>query len=221
MYLCDSAKETISGLLQTPTNYNTAVELLKKCYGNTQALISSFMNKFLMLEKIKNKDIKVLQKLLDQTVSSIRNLQSLHVETSSYGTLLVLLINDKLTDNLRISVAKNFENEVWDIEGLIYFLRNEVEVKEHSLAMSSSFYDYTEHDYDKKAAFSSSALHTQQHKLVYKSKCVFCEKTNHTSNMCLNITALVTRKESVKQKQLFCLLRNRSFSRNMQVKVCL
>ena len=95
-----------------PTNYNTVVELLKKCYGNTQALISSFMNKFVMLEKIKNKDIKVLHKLLDQTVSSIRNLQSLHVETSSYGTLLVLLINDKLTDNLRISVAKNFENEV-------------------------------------------------------------------------------------------------------------
>ena len=179
------------------------------------------MNKFVMLEKIKNKDIKVLHKLLDQTVSSIRNLQSLHVETSSYGTLLVLLINDKLTDNLRISVAKNFENEVWDTKGLIYFLRNEVEAKEYSFAVSSSFYDYTEHNYDKKTAFSSSALYTQQHKLVYKNKCVFCEKTNHISNKCLQITDPFTRKESVKQKWLFCLLRKRSFSRNMQVKVCL
>ena len=94
------------------------------------------MNKFVVLEKIKNdKDIKALRKLLDQTESSIRNLQSLHVETSSYGTILVLLMNDKLPDNLRISVAKNFENEVWDIEGLIYFLRKKVEAKECSFAV--------------------------------------------------------------------------------------
>ena len=49
-YLCDSAKETISGLSPTSTSYNTAAELLKKRYGNTQALISSFMNKFVTLD---------------------------------------------------------------------------------------------------------------------------------------------------------------------------
>ena len=122
---------SISGLSPTSTNYNTAVELLRH-----PSFDQFFMNKFVMLEKIKNdKNIKALRKLLDQTESSIRNLQSLHVETSSYGTILVLLINDKLPDNLRISVAKNFENEVWDIEGLIYFLRKKVEAKECSFAV--------------------------------------------------------------------------------------
>ena len=48
-YLCDSAIETISGL--SPTSTNITVELLRKRYGNTQALISSFMNKFVTLEK--------------------------------------------------------------------------------------------------------------------------------------------------------------------------
>ena len=161
---------------------------------------------------------------MDQTESSIRNLQFLHVETSSY-ILLFLLINDKLPDNLRITAAKNFEKEVWHIEGLIHFLRKEVEVKERSFAASSSFYYYTEHDYDKKTEFSSSALYTQQHKSVYTNKCAFCEKTNHKSNKILKFTDPVARKELVKQKWLcfvcleysgmFCLLRN------MQVKVCL
>ena len=55
-----------------------------------------------------------------------------------------------------------------------------MEAKERSFAVSSSFYDCTEYNYDKKTEFSSSALHTPQHKSVYKNKCAFCEKTNHT-----------------------------------------
>ena len=69
-------------------------------------LISSFLNKFVTLAKVKNdKDIKGLRKLLDQTESSIQNLSSLD---DRYGTLLVslIIINDKLPDNIRISIAK-------------------------------------------------------------------------------------------------------------------
>ena len=91
------------------SNYKTAVDILQKRYGNTQVLISSFLNKFVTLAKVKNdKDKKVLRKLLDQTESSIRNLSSLDVTTDRYGTLLVSLINDKLPDNIRISIAKKF-----------------------------------------------------------------------------------------------------------------
>ena len=69
------------------------------------------MNKFVTLTKIKNdKDIKGLQKLLDQTESSIQNLTLLDVKTDRYGTLLVPLITDKLPDNIRISIAKKFDD---------------------------------------------------------------------------------------------------------------
>ena len=89
------------------SNYKTAVHILQKRYGNTQVLISSFLNKFVTLAKVKNdKDIKGLRKLLDQTESSIQNLSSLDITTYRYGTLLVSLINDKLPDNIRISIAK-------------------------------------------------------------------------------------------------------------------
>ena len=99
-FICDEAREKISGLAPTSSNYKTAVDILQKRYGNTQELISSFMNKFVTLAKVKNgKDIKGLWKLLDQTESSIRNLSSLDLTTDRYGTLLVPLINDKLPDN--------------------------------------------------------------------------------------------------------------------------
>ena len=99
-FICDKAREKISGLAPTSSNYKTAVDILQKRYGNIQELISFFMNKFVTLAKVKNdKDIKGLWKLLDQTESSIRNLSSLDVTTDRYGTLLVPLINDKLPDN--------------------------------------------------------------------------------------------------------------------------
>ena len=74
---------------------------------HTQVLISSFMNKFVTLVKVKNdKDINGLRKLIDQAESSIQNLSSLDVATDRYGTLLVPFINDKLRDNIPISIAK-------------------------------------------------------------------------------------------------------------------
>ena len=55
----------ISGLAPTSSNYKTAVDILQKRYGNTKVLISSFMNKFVTLAKVKNdKDIKGLQKII-------------------------------------------------------------------------------------------------------------------------------------------------------------
>ena len=49
----------ISGLAPTSSNYKTAVDILQKRYGNTQVLLSSFMNKFVTLAKVKNdKDMK-------------------------------------------------------------------------------------------------------------------------------------------------------------------
>ena len=154
----------ISGLAPTSFNYKTAVDILQKRYGNTQVLISSFINTFVTLAKVKNnKDMKGLRELLDQIESSIRNLSLLDVTTDSYGTLLVPLINDKLPDNIRISIAKNFDDEIWDIGKLITLLRKEVEAKERSFAIGACFNDYNE--IGEKFSSSASALFSQSKNL--------------------------------------------------------
>ena len=64
----------ISRLAPTLSNYKTAVSILQKQNGNTQVLISSFMNTFVTLDRVKNdKDLKGLQNLLDQAKSRILN----------------------------------------------------------------------------------------------------------------------------------------------------
>ena len=98
-------------------NYKTAVDVLQKRYGNTHALISSFMNEFVTMAILKNdKDIKGLRKLLDQTESSIRNLTSLDVTADRYRVLLVFIVNDKLPDNIPISIAEKRDDEIVKLE---------------------------------------------------------------------------------------------------------
>ena len=98
-----SAREGISVLTTTAENYNEAVELLKQRYGNTQVLINAHMQQFVSLPVIKSvNDVKRLRKLYEKVESSVRNLKTLDVDPSSYGDLLVLLINAKLPNELRL-----------------------------------------------------------------------------------------------------------------------
>ena len=103
-------------------NYKTAVDILQKRYGNTEVLISSFLHKFVTLAKVKNdKDKKGWRKLLDQTESSIQNLSSLDVTTDRYGTFLVSLINGRLPDNIRISIAKKLMMKYGTLENQLLY----------------------------------------------------------------------------------------------------
>ena len=96
-----SASECISGLTTTAENYNEAVELLKQRYGNTQVLINAPMQQFVSLPVIKSvNDVKGLRKLHEKVKSSVRNLKILDVDPSSYGNLLLPLINAKLPNEL-------------------------------------------------------------------------------------------------------------------------
>ena len=71
-FSCDETREIISGIAPKSSNYKTAVDILQKRYDNKQVVVSSFLNKFVTLARVKNdSDIKGLRKLLDQTECSI------------------------------------------------------------------------------------------------------------------------------------------------------
>ena len=71
------------------------------------------MQKFVQIPEIQySNDIKRLRFLCDSVETSVRNLKSLQVETSSYGSLLVPLLNEKLPNDFRVVIARNFENNI-------------------------------------------------------------------------------------------------------------
>ena len=116
--------------------------------------------------------------------------------------MLVPLINNKLLDNIHISIAKKIDDETWDIGQLITLLLKEVEAKECSFAIGACFNDCNEND--EKLNFSSSALFSQS-KSFSKHRCVFCNENNLNFNKCLKTAEPIVRKEIAKQKRL-CFL---------------
>ena len=89
--LCPPAYETVSGLALTNQNCLQAVELLKLLlYGNPQLLINTYMEQFVKLDKIeKSNDVSKLRTFFNKIGITMQNLESLGIETSSYGSLLI------------------------------------------------------------------------------------------------------------------------------------
>ena len=84
--LCDSARETISGLLLTSENYKEAIKLLKDRFANPQVQVSAYMDQLYKLKRIESMaNVYELRKLYDKVESSIRNLNSLGISSETYG----------------------------------------------------------------------------------------------------------------------------------------
>ena len=61
------------------------------------------MKKFVIVSPVKNhRDVRGLRKLYDEVETMVRNLRTLNVDTLTYGSLLVLLLNEKFSPDLRI-----------------------------------------------------------------------------------------------------------------------
>ena len=65
-------------------------------------------------------------------------MKGLKVHPRSYGVPLVLLINDKLPTGMRLLIAPNFHNELWDLSEVLYVSKYEMEAKECSVSVSVS-----------------------------------------------------------------------------------
>ena len=87
-FLCFSESE--SGLTAIAENYTEAINILHERYGNTWVQIIALVNYFMSpsCEKYEQCNVSGLPNLIDKLKSSVRNLESLKVDPSSYGILL-------------------------------------------------------------------------------------------------------------------------------------
>ena len=81
------------------------------------------------------------------------------VDTDSYGSLLVPLINEKLPTDIRVILARKFKSEVWDLNEMIEVLKLEIEGKERSLSVSTSFVDRQENEFSCEKFFRRHCIH--------------------------------------------------------------
>ena len=68
------------------------------------------MKKFVTIPPVKNeRDVRGLRQLYDEVKTNVRYLRTLNLDTSTYGSLLVPLLNETLSPDLRSRHARNVE----------------------------------------------------------------------------------------------------------------
>ena len=129
-----SALEAISGLTLTGANYDEAVDLLRKWFGNKQLVINKHMEYMLNAEGVSSQhDVRGLRRLYDVIESNVRSLKSLDVKAESYGSLLSSLLMNKLPPELRLVASRRFgDTDTWDFTALLKVIDEEVQARERS-----------------------------------------------------------------------------------------
>ena len=102
-----TALDSINGLTLSSANYQQAIDILSKRFGNKQLIISKHMDTLLNIDAISSdRNFKDLRRLYDHTESHVRSLKSLGIESASYGALLAPVLLSKLPPELRLIVSR-------------------------------------------------------------------------------------------------------------------
>ena len=136
--------------------------------------------------------------MYNQIESSVPNLKSLYIDITTYGLILVPLLNNKLPSELRVIFWRKCENDIWSLYDMLKCLKTEVETKEWSIFIGTSS-ELEKEDKDRKYT-TSSFLNNAQGK-----RCHFCALSNHVTSNCLKVTNAASRKQSLHRKGMCCM----------------
>ena len=128
--LVGTAAETISGLPLSGSNYNYAVDLLRKQLGSKQVIISKHIEMLMQLPKLNNsRDLKQLRQLLDKTEAATRSLQEIGVSSETFGTFLTPVIMAKIPQEVRLISSRRMSDE-WDLDTVVKPIAEELQIRE-------------------------------------------------------------------------------------------
>ena len=100
-----AASQAIQGLALSSDNYDSVVEILEQRFGKTQQIISAHMEEILKLQPCLTDCPSCLQFLYDKLSVHVQGLSSLGVSSQECGSLLILIIMSKLSNEIRLKSA--------------------------------------------------------------------------------------------------------------------
>ena len=192
------ALDAISGLSLNMENYEDAIQLLKNRFGNEQLLISAHMESLLKISKIRSREnIKELRMLYNHVENCIRNLKSLKLDTTGYGSLLIPILKDRLPDEVTMIISRKFGSNIWTLDGVMEFFNDELRAQENCFSPSTSqppgFSEYNKSR--KSGCYTTSGLFSE----TGKSLCVYCLKEGPARSKCTNVSGVNSRKAMLRR----------------------
>ena len=135
--LNENAKSCISGLTLSSENYQHAKAILKERHAKPQVIISAHMESLVKMPSIRNMhNISQIRKMYDHITTTVRNLKTLNINPASYGALLIPVLTEKIPSDLRLIIARKFDNDIWDLETMLECFKSELHAKEKKMSIT-------------------------------------------------------------------------------------
>ena len=206
-----NAYSTIAGLSLTAANYSTALDLLHKRYGQKQIIVDSHIDSSLKMQPLHyNAEIAQVSKFYDTVETHCRGLKALGVESSSYGTVLVNILLQRLPDEIKLIISRKM-NEVsgddnWNLDTLLDILKTEVEAREKCMITSRKQYPQ---GVPNKKLYRNTSIPATASALFASSKnrnqtCTFCHGQHPTAEC--HVVADIRERRNVLRRQGRCYL---------------
>ena len=187
-----TARDAISGMSMTASNYREAVEILKKRFGNRQLIISKHMDALLHVSAVTSDGhLRELRRLYDQSEANIRSLKALGVESGSYGAMLSSVLLNKLPPELRLIVSRKISADKLDMDNLLETFELELSARER--ANSSIPHSHPRHRQQERTPTSAFPANVND-----STKCIFCQQS-HPSTNCRVVTDINKRKKILRE----------------------
>ena len=237
-YLHDAAKDCINGLTLTEGNYKTAVEILTERFGNTQVLIRAYTDALAQLPVVHDvEDVSTLRVMYDKIQVCVRNLSDLGVATDSYGSLLISIVFDRMPEELRLYISRQFKDDEWALDQLLKMFKEELTARERCKAVTSSsrsnptsgqtlFVGGGSQDRRNRgnvmnggrSSNDQRSHNNENNRNSQRFTCFFCGG-DHKNETCTNVPDIASRKEIImKKRRCFVCLQQSHVARNCRKK---
>ena len=228
-YLTGAAANVVAGLPLTEANYDNAIQLLHNRFGRKDLVINAHMTKLLNLNPVKNaSDIKALRYLYDNCEIQIRSLASMGVVSNTYGSLLCPILMKLTPEEMTLEFSRQKdEDDVWKVEERMNFIQKEVDSRERTANMTKSAKERTSKEREKEThsawemctkrsnMMTASALYASNQDRQF---CFFCEKYDHMSKHCNEMSVSEKREKLKKQGRCFVCFGTRHVAKDCRTK---
>ena len=186
-----SAADAIAGLALTTANYEEAILILKKRFGNKKQIIGRHMDLLLNADAVtSDQNLKGLRQLYDHVESHVRSLKSLGVTSENYGSLLASVLMNKLPHELKLIITRKREED-WNLDSILGEIEKEIEARER--ARPGNVVQMRDKRLTNEHPTASTLLSGAANRA-----CCYCSQA-HSSDVCTNVTDGEARKKILKK----------------------
>ena len=191
------AKYAIQGLAITEANYELAISILKRRFGD-QKLIKQIINREIQNLKPSGKEIKEIRIVFEKMENMIRQLEAMGDDMEN--PQIEILIEAKLPFWMLNELYERKERDPnWSVKKLRETI-DKILINRESVSQIKP--KFLNENINVKAITTNYENKTIENKEKRETKCAFCEKTNHISRECKTIKDRKERFDIIMKKRL-------------------